>query len=110
MLSESNAEVFTAASSAEGLRMLAKHRPDLILSDLGMPEQDGYRFIRDVRALPPEEGGRTPAAAMTAFARSEDRTRAMLAGFQIHVAKPIEPSELLATVASMAYRTRPGST
>jgi PAS domain S-box-containing protein len=110
VLVESKAEVFTASSAAEGLRQLAVHKPHVILSDIGMPDQDGYRFIRQVRALPPEQGGRTPAAAMTAFARSEDRTRAMLEGFQIHVAKPIEPSELLATVASMAHRTRPAPT
>lgn len=74
----------------------------LRLSDIGMPERDGYQLIRDVRQLTPERGGRTPAIAITAFARSEDRTRAMLAGFQVHVAKPIEPHELVATVASLS--------
>jgi CheY-like chemotaxis protein len=69
-----------------------------------MPETDGYSFIRSVRALPADAGGRIPAIALTAFARSEDRTRAMIAGYQIHVAKPIEPHELLATVASLAGR------
>ena len=69
-----------------------------------MPERDGYQLIRDVRQLKPERGGRTPAIALTAFARSEDRTRAMLAGFQVHVAKPIEPHELVATVTSLAGR------
>jgi 5-methyltetrahydropteroyltriglutamate--homocysteine methyltransferase len=65
-----------------------------------MPERDGYAFMRDVRSLPVAEGGRTPAIALTAFARSEDRTRAMLSGYQVHVAKPIEPDELVATVKS----------
>jgi CheY-like chemotaxis protein len=65
---------------------------------------DGYEFIRRVRALPPEEGGRTPAAALTAFARSEDRTRALRAGYQTHVAKPVEPTELAATVAGLCMK------
>ena len=69
-----------------------------------MPGVDGYQFIRDVRALPESEGGRTPAIALTAFARSADRTRALIAGYHSHVAKPIEPLELVATVASLAGR------
>jgi CheY-like chemotaxis protein len=72
-----------------------------------MPERDGYDFIRDVRALSSAEGGKTPAIALTAFARSEDRTRAMLAGYQVHVSKPIEPAELIASVKSLAGN-RPG--
>ena len=67
-----------------------------------MPGEDGYEFIRRVRALKPEDGGRTPAAALTAFARAEDRTRALRAGYQTHVAKPVEPTELTAVVASLA--------
>ena len=69
-----------------------------------MPDTDGYEFIRQVRALPAAQGGRTPAIALTAFARSEDRTRAMIAGYQVHVAKPIESQELIVTVASLAGR------
>jgi len=76
----------------------------VLVSDIGMPEQDGYHFIREVRRLPSSAGGRIPAVALTAFARSEDRTRALLAGYQIHLAKPIEPRELLVTVASLAGR------
>jgi PAS domain S-box-containing protein len=104
LLTDSHAEVHTAASAAEGLALLQRERPDLLLSDIGMPERDGYQFIRDVRRLSPHEGGRTPAIAVTAFARSDDRTRAMLAGYQVHLSKPIEPYELLATVASLAGR------
>jgi CheY-like chemotaxis protein len=67
-----------------------------------MPDMDGYQFIREVRALPASIGGRTPALALTAFARSEDRTRAIIAGYQVHVPKPIEPQELVVTIASLA--------
>jgi CheY-like chemotaxis protein len=70
-----------------------------------MPQTDGYQFLKQVRQLPSSEGGKTPAIALTAFARSEDRTRAMLAGYQVHIAKPIETQELLATVANLAGRT-----
>lgn len=104
LLDDCHAEVHTAASAIEALAVLQQVRPDLLLSDIGMPERDGYQLIRDVRRLTPECGGRTPAIALTAFARSDDRTRAMLAGYQVHMAKPIEPYELLATVASLAGR------
>ena len=77
----------------------------MLVSDIGMPDVDGYELLRRVRALGPARGGRLPAIALTAFARSEDRTRALHAGFQVHVAKPVEPSELVATVASIAGRT-----
>jgi CheY-like chemotaxis protein len=76
-----------------------------MVSDIGMPQMDGYDLIRAVRSLPAEQGGRTPAVALTAFARSEDRTRAMMAGYQVHISKPVEPQELIATVASLAGRT-----
>ena len=69
-----------------------------------MPGEDGYDFIRKVRALIPDASGRLPAVALTAFARSEDRQRALLAGYQIHVAKPVEPSELLTVCASLVGR------
>jgi CheY-like chemotaxis protein/anti-sigma regulatory factor (Ser/Thr protein kinase) len=110
VLANSRAEVVTAASASEGLSLLKSERPDIVISDIGMPEKDGYYFIREVRQLALPEGGKTPAIALTAFARSEDRTRALLAGYQIHLAKPIEPQELLATVASLVGRTaRPKS-
>jgi CheY-like chemotaxis protein len=70
-----------------------------------MPGKDGYEFIRALRKLPPEQGGKTPAMALTAFARSEDRTRAMMAGYQVHLSKPVEAQELIATVASLTGRT-----
>jgi CheY-like chemotaxis protein len=88
--------------------MLIRDRPQVIISDIGMPAKDGYQMIQEVRRLSEEQGGRTPAVALTAFARSEDRTRAMMAGYQLHLAKPIEPQELLAAVGSLAGWRRSG--
>jgi len=102
LLRECSAEVDTASSAADALARLQQWRPDVLVSDIGMPDHDGYQLIRDVRRLPADRGGRTPAIALTAFARSEDRTRAMFAGYQVHVSKPIDPHELIATVASLA--------
>ena len=95
LLRDADAEVHTAASAAEALILVESVRPDVLLSDIGMPECDGYEFIRQVRALAAENGGRTPAVALTAFARTEDRIRTMVAGYQVHLAKPVEPDELL---------------
>ena len=105
VLQQCDALVHVAGSAAEGLRLFEKHRPDMLISDIGMPGEDGYDLIRQIRA---HEGGgnpRMPAVALTAFARSEDRRRAMLAGFQVHMPKPVMPSELIAVVASLAGRT-----
>ena len=78
----------------------------MLLSDIGMPEEDGYSLIRRVRALPDDQGGRTPAVALTAFARHDDRTRALAEGFQMHIAKPFEAAELCDAVAD-ARRPQP---
>ncbi len=107
VLSDCKAEVTVAASAAEAHELMRQNRFDVILSDIGMPDEDGYDFIKRVRMLPDDQGGRTPSAALTAFARSEDRTRALRAGYQSHVAKPVEPSELITVVASLAGRTGP---
>jgi CheY-like chemotaxis protein len=104
VLEDCGAKVIQAASAQEALELVIRERPDMIVSDIGMPGEDGYAFIKKVRALRPDEGGRTPAAALTAFARAEDRTRALRAGYQTHVAKPVEPTELTAVVASLAIR------
>ncbi|HYH95044.1 ATP-binding protein [Hyalangium sp.] len=109
MLEGCKAHVLTAASAAEGLALLRAERPDLLISDIGMPGEDGYSLISRVRALSPEQGGRTPAVALTAYTRVEDRTRVLLAGFHSHVPKPVEPLELLAVLASLAGRTQGGS-
>jgi signal transduction histidine kinase/CheY-like chemotaxis protein len=92
-------------SDDEVLRTLAEWRPDVLVSDIEMPGQDGYTLIRKVRALDPERGGKTPAVALTAFSRPEDRIRSLGAGFNIHVSKPVDPDELTAIIASLAGRT-----
>lgn len=104
VLEECGATVLLASSATEGFELVRGLHPDMIVSDIGMPEEDGYEFITKVRTLAPEHGGRTPAAALSAFARAEDRTRALRAGYQTHVAKPVEAAELSAVVASLAIR------
>ena len=104
VLEDCEADVVTAGSAAEALREVEEGRPDVLVSDIGMPEVDGYELLRRIRALGAHPRGHLPAIALTAFARSEDRTRALRAGFLAHVAKPVEPAELLATIASMVGR------
>ncbi len=104
VLMRRGAHVFTSLSAEQGLEMLKRERPDVVLADIEMPGQDGLTFIRKVRALPPGEGGRVPAAALTAYASSNDRTQALLAGFDMHVPKPVQPDELAAVVARLAGR------
>jgi signal transduction histidine kinase/ActR/RegA family two-component response regulator len=106
ILDQSRATVLTAGSVEEGIAQLRRERPAVLISDIGMPGEDGYSFIKRVRKLPPEEGGLTPAVALTAFTRSEDRTKAMVAGFQMHLAKPIEPSELLVVLTTLVSRPK----
>ncbi|WP_375767361.1 PAS domain-containing protein [Archangium gephyra] len=101
LLEESGAHVVTAASASEALRAVREGRPELLVSDIGMPGEDGYRLIAQVRALPAEEGGGVPAVALTAYARVEDRARALTAGFNMHVAKPVEPTELLSILSNL---------
>lgn len=101
-----SAEVSVAQDAEEALRLVKQRRFSAIISDIGMPHRDGYWFIREVRNLSVEQGGKTPAVALTAFARSEDRTRAMLSGFQVHLSKPIEPRELVATLKSLTSDRR----
>lgn len=106
LLVKCKAAVITAGSAAEGLDAVKRHRPDMILSDIGMPKEDGYEFLAKLRRLPNAEGGDIPAVALTAFARSEDRRRALMAGFQMHLPKPVEPAELLAVVSNIYNATR----
>jgi len=107
-LEDCSAVVILAASADEALEKVRTERPDVIASDIGMPTEDGYSFIRRVRALQPEQGGNTPALALTAYARAEDRIKAVMAGFQHHVSKPVAPAELIAMIASLAGRTQDG--
>ncbi|MFT3785040.1 MAG: PAS domain S-box protein [Tepidisphaeraceae bacterium] len=101
VLEHCEADVFTAKNAAEAIELLRTHRPAVLVSDIGMPDEDGYTLLRKIRALPPEHGGRTPAVALTAYARADDRVRAIRAGFQMHVPKPVEPAELLTMVATL---------
>jgi CheY-like chemotaxis protein len=104
MLEECEAVVDVAPSASAALAAIEAFRPEVLISDIGMPGEDGYALIRQVRALPPERGGAVPAAALTAYARPDDRRRALLAGFQAHLPKPIERDDLLTIVASLAGR------
>ena len=106
ILETCGARVRVAASVAEAMQLLADRKPDVLLSDIGMPGEDGYALIAKVRALDAATGRHVPAVALTAYARSEDRTHSLLAGFSSHVPKPVEPVELLAVVASLARRVR----
>ena len=101
------AEVSSVESAAKAMDALGRQIPDVLLSDIGMPEEDGFSLIARVRQLPPERGGRVPALAVSAYVREEDRMRALAAGFQGHVSKPFDPSELLAAIAALAGRSRP---
>jgi CheY-like chemotaxis protein len=94
-----------ASSAAAALAAIKAEAFDVLISDIGMPEADGYALIAQVRALERERGGRIPAAALTAYAGEEDRIRTLLSGFQIHVPKPVSPNELVAVVANLAART-----
>ena len=102
VLEDQDARVFVAASAEEARRVLEMQRPDVMLSDIGMPKQDGYELMTEIRRA----GNDIPAVAITALARSEDRIRALRAGFQLHLAKPVEPAELVISVASLAQRVR----
>jgi signal transduction histidine kinase/CheY-like chemotaxis protein len=101
LLGQCGAEVTTAHSSAEALELLKGSQPDVIVSDIGMPAEDGFEFIRKVRLLPPERGGKIPAVALTAYARAEDRLRVLRSGYQMHISKPVELAELVAVVANV---------
>ena len=101
-----HAQVETAAGAHEALERISHTPPDLIVSDIGMPGEDGYDLIRKVRALPRERGGAAAALALTAFARDEDRTRALAAGFQEHASKPIGPADLVSIVSRLVANNR----
>jgi signal transduction histidine kinase/CheY-like chemotaxis protein len=111
LLGSCGAEVRVAASTAQTLDILDRWRPDVLVSDIGMPGEDGYALIAKVRARAADRGGNVPAVALTAYARVEDRVRILTAGFQMHVTKPVDPTELVAVVASVtgASQTARGS-
>jgi len=100
------AEVTAFATTADALVAVEATRPDVLVSDIGMPGEDGYAFIRRVRALGPDRGGQVPAAALTAYAKGEDGERVLSAGFQVHLPKPVQPADLANVVATLAGRAR----
>jgi signal transduction histidine kinase/ActR/RegA family two-component response regulator len=100
------ASVTAVGSAHEALEALKRLKPDILLSDIGMPDEDGYSLIRQIRALDATQGGQTIAIALTAYARTEDRIRALETGFQMHIAKPIEPAELVAVIKSFSGRKK----
>jgi CheY-like chemotaxis protein len=102
LLEDCKAVVIVAASAAEAHERLLADPPNVLVSDIGMPDEDGYALIKRVRALGPEHGGNVPAVALTAYARAEDRMNAVVAGLQMHVAKPVEPAELITVIAALA--------
>ena len=101
VLEDAGAQVLAVASAEEALEAVRQQNPDVIISDIAMPGRDGYALIGGIRALPPGRGGRVPAIALTAYATAEDRARAMSAGFNVHLAKPIEPADLIAAVTAL---------
>ena len=108
VLEAAGAEVSTIASPLEALDRVGAIQPDVMIVDLGMPNMDGFEFIRRIRASEQPTVRDTPAAALTAFARSEDRTRALESGFEMHLAKPVDPGELVASVATLIRRASRG--
>ncbi|MBW4452296.1 MAG: response regulator [Nostoc indistinguendum CM1-VF10] len=104
ILEQHGALVSQAASVAQALSALESGMPHILISDLGMPEEDGYSFIRKIRALPVKKGGKIPAIALSAYAKEEDRRRALLTGFQMYLSKPFDPDELVLMIASLSGR------
>ena len=104
LIARTGAEVKACQSAREALEVLEQWHPDVLMSDIAMPGEDGYSLINKVRALPAERGGHVPAAAFTAYAREEDRKRALAAGYQIHLAKPVSSGQLVETIAHLAGR------
>jgi len=105
LLEEYGAEVTAVTSAREGIAALERLQPDVLVSDIGMPNEDGYALIRQVRALKSERASQVPAVALTAYAREEDQQAALLAGFQKYFAKPVEPTELVEAIANLARHT-----
>lgn len=104
VLRQRGAEVRTASGAAEALAALDEAAADVLVSDIGMPDRNGYHLIRELRRRPAEHGGSTPALARTAYARHKDRQRALAAGYQLYAAKPVDPDELTLLVGRLAGR------
>jgi CheY-like chemotaxis protein len=106
LLGQAGARVISAPGALEALDVLDRERPDVLLSDIAMPGEDGYALIRRVRARPAESGGRIPAAALTAYATLEDRAKAIRAGYDEHIPKPVDPARLIGVVAMLVGTAR----
>jgi CheY-like chemotaxis protein len=104
VLEECKAEVTAVGSATEALDTLARVRPHVLVSDIGLPRTDGYELMRMIRSRRPADGGLVPALALTAYASAEDRRRALAAGYQRHIAKPVDPADLVDAVAELADR------
>ena len=104
LLRLAGATVSMASSASEAMERILAERPDVLVCDIGMPAEDGYTFIRRLRSIEETQGSALPAVALSAYARSDDRTKAIRSGFQNHLAKPVEPAELLAVISSLANR------
>jgi CheY-like chemotaxis protein len=101
VLRHSGATVHAASNAAEGYASLRNFQPDVLVSDIGMPEEDGLTLIARIRALPQNAGGKTPAIALTAYVRDDDRQNVLRSGFQAYLAKPIEPTTLVDTILAV---------
>lgn len=101
VLEADGATIVAVPSAAAAREILPQLQPDILISDIGMPDEDGYTLIRKIRALKPDMGGKVPAIALTAYSDSENRIRALEAGFQTHVSKPVDPEELVEIVANL---------
>lgn len=106
VLAEEGASVTVVASATEALEVLPQLQPNILICDIGMPGEDGYSLIRKVRALDVDKGGNVLAVALTAYADSADRESALQAGFEIHVAKPVDPEELVTIVVNLVFADR----
>jgi CheY-like chemotaxis protein/anti-sigma regulatory factor (Ser/Thr protein kinase) len=106
VLTQAGASVKAVASVRQALQMLEMERPDALVSDIGLPDEDGYALIRQIRQHEAEHGGFLPAVALTGYVRAEDRARILAAGFQVHVPKPVEPVELTTAIATITHRLR----
>jgi CheY-like chemotaxis protein len=106
VLKRVGAEVTSVGSAREALDVLEREKPHIMVSDIAMPEEDGYTLLKKIRALPPERGGRIPAIALTAHSLVQDRLQSLRAGFQSHVPKPVVPEELVEVVASIIHLRR----
>src|SRR5438309_1869173 len=109
VLRSSGADVMAAACAEEAFEQVERWHPDILVSDIGLPGDDGYMLIQKLREQQAQQGRAIPALAVTAYARAEDRTRALAAGFQMHVAKPLEPADLIAAIASLISKDRGGA-